>query len=98
MENTGSANRKEKASEMVAGKASIIVNQLEGIYSMLSEAVDRLGGQGPPNPDAAALKEGGELPGVVGDSFLNEINIKVIRIQELVNSFEAQISRLSNLV
>jgi len=97
MENTGSANRKEKASEMVAGKASIIVNQLEGIYSMLSEAVDRLGGQGPPGPDAA-LKEGGELPGVVGDSFLNEINIKVIRIQQLVNSFETQISRLSNLV
>lgn len=97
MENTGSANRKEKASEMVAGKVSIIVNQLEGIYPMLSEAVDRLGGQGPPTLEPA-LKEGGELPDVVGDSFLNEINIKVIRIQELVNSFEAQISRLSNLV
>ena len=96
METKSSTPSQEKPINVIMGKAQSIVNQLEGLYPILQEAVERLGGQSSPSDDG--MDGGMDLPDVTGESFLQDINQKVCRIQGLVNQYERQISRLTNLV
>ncbi len=97
MENMASKEQ-EKASAFITEKTNNIAKQLEEVYPALVEAIDRLGGCSPSGEQNDKMGADISLPFVDGDSFLLDLHRKVVRIKELANQYEQQISRLNNLI
>lgn len=86
-----------KAPNVIINKMDDVINQLEGVFPMLTDSIDRLGGNEGPSPEGKPM-DGPGLPHVQGESALLTMSDKVDRIKRFAADYERQISRLNRLI